>query len=328
MNLKIVSHHVGGRDGSIPLPVLPVFAGDILSVIYEADTDALAQIAERWQGKCETRTFSYCLSSGRGEQNFFINYDGYTSSLLPFDNRYASFYMYHPPGNYDYILGEACAPIETRQIQTVTLDDLVGSAEFANLAPDFLSLDSQGSEYLILKGAERTLQRHVLALYTEAEFVPIYRGQKLLPDIQGLLATHGFDLAELSMHEGFSSRRAPVGARGRGFLFGSDVLFLRRWPSLQGAASDEDEYYLMLQKLAFIAALFGFVEYALEVLAAADRIVLSEETAFRISSLSYVIFLRRLRETVACLPQQFPKSVAEYASAEELKVRFQSTKQT
>ena len=326
MNLKLVSHHVGGRDGSIALPVLAAFADDIFSVIYEADSDAVGQIEERWRDICETRTFPYCLSNERGLHGFLVNYDGYTSSLLPFNTDFASFYMYHAPGNYDYILGEACRAVETRQVATVTLDDLIASSEFADLAPDFLSLDTQGSEYLILEGAKRTLQRHVLALYTEAELAPVYQGQKLLPDLQGLLRTHGFDLAELHLHEGFSSLRAPVGARGRGFRFGSDVLFLRRWRSLQSEASDENEYYLMLQKLSFIAALYGFVEYALEVLAAAERIVLPEEIKAQTAKLSYVTFLRRLRETVAAMPRRFPMSVAEKASAEQLKARFQSTR--
>jgi FkbM family methyltransferase len=322
VNLKIISHHVGGRDGSVAFPILSAFSEDIINVIYDADPDAIKQISERWQNVCDTRVFPYCLGEANRSEIFHINYDAYTSSLLPFNTAYAGYYAYHAPGKYDYVLGEACRTMEKRQVETVTLDCLIGLADFADLAPDFLALDTQGSELQILRGGKAVLRRHVLAVYCEAEFVPIYQGQGLVGDVQRFLNECDFDLADISLHEGFSSTRAPFGARGRGFRFGSDVLFLRRWQSVEAAAAGVGERWVMLHKLAFIAVVYGFIEYALEVMKAADGLVVPAAVADRASDFTYLAFLRRLREAVGSLRQQYPHTVGEKASFEELQARF------
>jgi FkbM family methyltransferase len=291
-------------------------------VIYDADIDAIEQVSNRWQNVCDTRVFPYCLAEEKRAQVFHINYDAYTSSLLPFNEAYASYYAFFAPGKYDYVLGEACRPMEQRHLQTVAFDDLIGSSEFDDLAPDFLSLDTQGSELQVLRGARRTLQRHVLAVSSEAEFVPIYRGQNLFGDLHSFLEEFHFGLAHVAMHDGFSSTRGPIGARGRGFCFGSDVLFLRQWQSLEAATADVDERWVMLHKLAFIAVLHGFIEYALEVIEVADRLSVGAAVVAASSQLTYFKFLQQLRDAVASLPGEYPPTIGQISSFEQLQARF------
>jgi FkbM family methyltransferase len=322
VNFKIVSHHVGGRDGGIALPVLPAFSEDIINVIYDADADAIEQVAERWQNICDTRIFPHCLGEANRPEIFHLNYDAYTSSILPFNKAYERYYMYDSSGKYDYVLGEACRTTEARHVETVTLDQLVGSSDFDNLAPDFLSLDTQGSELQILRGGRGVLQRHVLAVRSEAEFVQIYEDQDLFGDLHRFLKDYEFHLADIDLHEGFTSTRGPIGARGRGFRFGSDVLFLRRWQSIKAVASDVEEYWVMLYKLAFIAVLFGFIEYALEIIRTADGLIVPSSLAARGSNLAYFRFLHRLRDAVSSLPQKYPPTIRESRSFEELQGRF------
>jgi FkbM family methyltransferase len=322
LQTKLVSHHVGARDGGISLPILPAFAHDMLNVVYEADRDAVEQISAAWSGHgCETRVLPYCLSDRSGPTELNVNFDAYTSSLLPFNPEYAQYYMHHAPTGVDYVLGEACRPMLRQPMQAVTLDELMARDEFADAFPDFLSLDTQGTEYAILEGGRTTLRR-VLAVYCEAEFAPIYQGQKLFCDLVALLDAAGFRLNSVKLHEGFAPLRAPIGARAGGQPFGSDVLFLRKTDTLADAIPDAEERYLALHKLAFIAVLFNLLEHGLSVIAAADALDIAPQAVRPFEGISYHAFLCRLRGAVSALPARRPPSVGEARSFAEMQARF------
>jgi len=56
---------------------------------------------------------------------------------------------------------------------------------------DYLKLDTQGAELLILQGAQRLLQ-DVMVVHTEVEFVSIYKGQPLFAEVDQFLRQQGF----------------------------------------------------------------------------------------------------------------------------------------
>lgn len=61
---------------------------------------------------------------------------------------------------------------------------------------DFLKLDVQGAELMVLRGARSSLRRTAV-VHCEVEFSPIYRDQPLYPEIQTELAGHGYYLVDL-----------------------------------------------------------------------------------------------------------------------------------
>ncbi|HET9404582.1 MAG TPA: FkbM family methyltransferase, partial [Burkholderiales bacterium] len=61
---------------------------------------------------------------------------------------------------------------------------------------DFLKLDVQGGEIMVLNGAVRTL-RDVLVIHAEAEFLPMYKNQPLFSDIDPWMRAHGFVLHKI-----------------------------------------------------------------------------------------------------------------------------------
>jgi hypothetical protein len=63
---------------------------------------------------------------------------------------------------------------------------------------DFLKLDVQGAELMVLESARQTLARTAV-VHCEVEFAPIYAGQPLYPEIQRLLNGSGFELIDLLM---------------------------------------------------------------------------------------------------------------------------------
>ena len=73
------------------------------------------------------------------------------------------------------------------EVKTNTLDNVLGHLPHI----DYLKLDTQGSEYEILLGAEKMLPK-IKQIKWEVEFVEWYEGQKLDKDIVEFLDSKGF----------------------------------------------------------------------------------------------------------------------------------------
>jgi FkbM family methyltransferase len=321
MQRKIVVHHIGGRDGGTPIPPLKRFDPDMIFVLYEADTDTVKQINRLWADReCDTRIYPYCIAKETGEAVLHVNFEGYTSSLRPLNPEVAHYYMHFAHFGLDFILGECVRTMERRPVHTVSLDDLMRRPEFADAPPDFLSLDTQGTEYEILEGSREILP-NVLAVYCEAEFVEVYQGQKLFCDLVALLGNAGFRMMHINLHEGFAPMRAPIGARAKGRLFGSDVLFLREVDTVGGGPA---ERHLALHKLAFISLLFELLEHGLSVLNVARGINIPADIRESFGAISYYRFLAQLQEIVAAMPQRRPPTYSEVKSFEDMQARFRS----
>jgi FkbM family methyltransferase len=120
------------------------------------------------------------VSSGRPEDLFAgqnWNYGNKSSSLLP-------------PANVKPMYGW----IEFKQailVQTGTLDEFCRARGIAGV--DFIHMDVQGAECLVLAGAEAML-RHVTAIWLEVSEQALYRGQALRTGIERVLRKHGFAL--------------------------------------------------------------------------------------------------------------------------------------
>ena len=153
----------------------------------------------------------------------------------------------------------ACARFsKTTEVELTTLDlsaTLLGLSQV-----DFLKLDTQGSELMVLQGAEASL-RSTRALEVEVEFNPIYVGQPLFGDVDAFLRARGFvlwrlkNLAHYSVESThgrfavrdehyFDSRRIRIEAGGGQLLWGhayfirAELAMFRQSSSWQDALRD------------------------------------------------------------------------------------------
>src|SRR5205823_4562581 len=78
--------------------------------------------------------------------------------------------------------------VQTQEVQTIRLDEVQDCP-----LPDYVKIDVQGAELDVLQGASAALANAVV-LETEVEFVPLYKGQPLVGDVQRFLTGHGFVL--------------------------------------------------------------------------------------------------------------------------------------
>jgi len=331
---KISIHHIGGRDGSRGFPVLASgFDLDIINVLYDADPECIEQIRDRNRKfKSENYVYPICFAEHSGKIRFNINADPYTSSILPTNPEYRSFYAVE--GEIDYVWGQSSKTMESHDFDALTIDRVFAAPNdeedngdrVTAPPPDFLSIDTQGSEYGILSGARQTLTNSILGLLLEVEFHPIYAGQKLFGDVSHLLSSSGFYFVKFTRLSEFSPHRAPLGLRGEGFQVAGDALFLKRPESIIGGGDDPAAKYFKLSKLAFFAAIFGQLEYALMLLGqreALGRVQASDLESDR----SYLGFLSELHGVNVKAARKYQPTFEEKYSFSSSKDRFRPPEQ-
>ena len=78
---------------------------------------------------------------------------------------------------------------DTVTIQTDTLDHFCKSRNVDHI--DFIHIDVQGAELMVLKGGDSILSK-VVAIWMEVEAIPLYRNQPLKNDVEQFMMTHNF----------------------------------------------------------------------------------------------------------------------------------------
>ena len=246
----ITYHHIGGRNGTYPLPLK---AGPLLKdfhlVLYDADDNCLQQM-HKAQGDSEwgqLSIFPYCIGGETGQGLFHLNYHPTTNSLYPFNDIYQRYNMVDNPVYGQYVLGDACKLIETVDLELFSLKDVLVKENISSL--DFISLDVQGAEYDILFGSKDIIQEKCVGVQLEAEFVKLYKGQKTFFDINVLMEEMGFELLELESFGRFAPMPLPVGFRGKEQPLYAEAIYIKSIDSLLKSGDDEQIYKAALFSL-------------------------------------------------------------------------------
>jgi FkbM family methyltransferase len=250
---RIVHFHVGGRSGSTSLTVPTPFAEDVVLVLFDADEGCVAQaeILGR-RNHAETISVPYFVGRDDGEIRFNINYDPYTSSAYELNEAFKDYYA--TVRGTDYVLDEVARPVRTVTVQSRSLDRLCFGDDATLTPPDVLTLDTQGSELDILKGASALLDDRVVAVVSEVQFNEVYRDAALFGELSAYLRERGFLFAAFTDLSQYAPLRGRIGARGDGLVLFGDALFLKDPKRI-----DDD---LALSKLAFMALCHQQLEFA------------------------------------------------------------------
>ncbi|MDZ4762507.1 MAG: FkbM family methyltransferase [Alphaproteobacteria bacterium] len=253
-----VIHHVGARQGSFPFPAPAELMRDIHVVLYDADADCIAGVEAMFSDP-QRRVLPLCLDAEERQAEFRLTLNGSASSLLEPSERQRPFYM--PLWGIDWDVRD-CAEVVTRQtLKTTALDKVV--ADGAAAAPDFLSLDTQGSELAILRGAGKSLGR-IIGVVSEVQFLELYEQVPRFSDISTFLEERGFYFVGFTNLIKGNARQVPIGQRANGFVIAGDGLWLRNIDSVP----DTLERNTMLERLAFASLAFGHIDYMLAALRA------------------------------------------------------------
>lgn len=124
--------------------------------------------------------------------------------------------------------------VATEQVRVEALD-AIASAD--GVRTDILKIDTQGSELLVLEGAQQALGTTLLA-EIEVSFLARYHGQPLFADVERYMADRGFELIDLIELKRYRAANrlhlrnlAAPGAERSGRLAYANAIFARpeRW---------------------------------------------------------------------------------------------------
>ena len=153
-------------------------------------------------------------------------------------------------------------------LRTTSLDKILfGPRAQEDYWGEFLKLDTQGTEFEILRGAERTLAERTVAIFSEVEFFQVMEGQKLFSDVEVFLRERGFAFYGFAT-TGYRSCKLldKRGEAGRERMFYADAVFFK--DPLPGSPecrvlSERGNHVLFI-----CALLLGYYDFALELASA------------------------------------------------------------
>jgi FkbM family methyltransferase len=263
----LVVYHIGGGDGSFGMTDLipKIFPDNVLLVEFEirshdADPLTMKKYREDWPSVVSV---ARCVAGEERETLFNVNKYPLSSSLLEPSELVAD----EDPG-FD-IRGGATWGLNTAidkkiSVRTFSLPQII--KEFDLPLPDFLSIDAQGMELDILRGAEELFEKSILGTFTEGEFFEIYSGQGLFHEQMEFYLNNGFRLVEP-----FDILYHHTGPRmvGRAFATVTEGLFIRFFnthlnespSSLWGVSALKKISDAKLVKLMGIARAFELYSY-------------------------------------------------------------------
>jgi hypothetical protein len=136
------------------------------------------------------------------------------------------------------LLGAALETVETRNFSSARLDDVLPEVRV-----DLLKVDVQGAGHAVLANAPHVLA-HTLVCHVEAEFAPIYDGERLFADIDTLLREAGFcfvDFYSLGRQRYVRFEDSVARAFHRGRTLWADCIYIRGLDT-PGALTDDEIY--------------------------------------------------------------------------------------
>lgn len=255
--------HVGGGGWGEDLgsygpidAVLRCFPRQSLVVAFEArenEEDKVTQSRYEANG-VRTVLVNACIGEVNGTSPFFINtYDHSSSMLAPSQQALDEHIVGNcPPGVITWRQNTELDRVTT--LNTISLHEFI---EEQGIVPDVISIDAQGMELGIMKGAASAMQ-HVNCVVSEVEFFEIYSGQGLFHEQMRLLEGYGIRLADLLNTQYWH----PGPASGEGFLTVAEALWLRKIDAFLASGPEQTHFVLRGIKLSALAFAFKRYSYA------------------------------------------------------------------
>ena len=146
--------------------------------LFEPYLEFYNKLKELYGKRDNFHLFNLALSDRKGEQNFYITGKPNCSSL-------------RKPNIENEIVGarKNLNEFEVSTVKVETLENVLGHLDMI----DYLKLDTQGTEYEILIGAGKLLDR-IEKIHCEVNHTEWYEGQKYGEEITKFLADRGFEL--------------------------------------------------------------------------------------------------------------------------------------
>ena len=264
---------IGARGGLHDL-VTP-FASNISVLGFEPDQKECKRLKNIKEAVDQWANFELepiGLYNTKGRRKLYLHTLETNHSLLPANSIFVNRYGME---NFK-IIGSTTVDVDL--LDNIYDEKYINSGPFA----EFIKIDTQGTEYEILQGAKKVLQKDTVALVIEVSFFEVYKGQKLFSDIEQLLRKNGFAFY------GFSSKLHSRSCKfidkqneiTRERVMWSDAVFFRDPITSKKAHSKRQNQSIFIASL-----LLGFYDYSVEI---ASNILYIEDSTQRKKALDLI----------------------------------------
>lgn len=155
--------------------------------MFEPHPTLFKELYDYYLNKSNVHLWNFALSDKKGVAKFYMTKKEMCSSLLE-PNKELNIIERRWDKVFDY---------STIEVPTYTLDSILRHLTVV----DLLKIDTQGSEFEILKGATNIL-KVTKKVTVEVEFIQWYKNQKLSHNIEQLMEESGFKLLKKRIGDG------------------------------------------------------------------------------------------------------------------------------
>ena len=150
---------------------------------FEPFPESFEKLCKRFKGNSLVKPIQFAVSDKAAHaRKFYVNQCSNTNSLLPTVE--------------DVTCWSNIQNVATIEVPVTTIDDFCKKEAINEI--QILKMDIQGGELLALKGATEKLHQEAISLiYTEVEFVPLYKKQALFYEIYNFLSDYGYTLFDI-----------------------------------------------------------------------------------------------------------------------------------
>lgn len=173
---------IGANEGAWSAHVLRVFP-ELTILAVEPGSEPLSVLRQRFADHGNVTVDPRGVTDASGTSTFHRTRASVFASLLPPEA--ALHDLYALPGSPTEV-------VETVEVETATLDELVGERPVS-----LVKLDVQGGEMAVLRGGRNALER-TTAVLVEVIYLPHYEGDATFPELHDAMGELGFTLFDLS----------------------------------------------------------------------------------------------------------------------------------
>jgi FkbM family methyltransferase len=182
---KKIIFDVGAYHGETVIRYHKLFEGNCSIYAFEPFPDTYAILEKKIATYSNVESFNVGLSNKDGQSIFYSNKFAATNSLLSTSIKAQATW--------------GSDITETQEVVTISvtrLDSFIKQQGIAEVS--ILKMDTQGSEYIVLQGAEESIRSgKIKMIYTEIIVGPTYEGQKELDEVLRVFRSYGFELFNL-----------------------------------------------------------------------------------------------------------------------------------
>lgn len=235
-NLKINYVDVGARDDISNL--LNKIQDNLNVYGFETDPDENELLKKKFPNR---KYYKYGLWSTKKTLELFVTKDPSSSSL------------YKPNisenNNYKDIYHDNRKIIKKLKIKVLKMDDLI------EISPDFIKIDTQGSEYDIIKGATEILLNNCPLISLETWTRDVYKGSPTFEKIIPILTNLGYEILDMELCAA-EKHKTKHAVQSKQTVSGYEIVFGRKNLEMIGDNDTKLKYILLLD-------LFGYRDLAL-----------------------------------------------------------------